>query len=65
MMDQEQLWNSLCRMNQIRYYQLRMMEQAKESLQREVYKDLIRGLIAENGSENANIPASIWENRQG
>lgn len=58
MIDQQHLFESLCRMNQIRYYQLRMMEQEKESIEREVYKELIRTLIA----ENENIPATVWEN---
>lgn len=57
MFDQEMLYQSLCRMNQIRYYQLRMMEQQKESVEREVYKELIRGLQAEL-HQNANIPAT-------
>lgn len=61
-MDQNELFESLCRMNQIRYYQLRMMEAEKESVEREVYRDVIRGLIA----ENENIPVSnVGEHAQG
>lgn len=61
MIDQNELFESLCRLNQIRYYQLRMMEQDKESVEREVYREVVRSLIA----ENENIPESVWENRQG
>lgn len=41
------IWEQATCMNQIRFYQLRMMEQPMHSEQREVYKDLIRDLTQE------------------
>ena len=41
------VWEQATCMNQIRFYQLRMMEQPMHSEQREVYKELIRDLQLE------------------
>lgn len=41
------IWEQATCMNQIRFYQLRMMEQPMHSEQREVYKELIRDLQQE------------------
>lgn len=38
------IWEQATCMNQIRFYQLRMMEQPMESALRDVYKDEIRKL---------------------
>lgn len=54
-MDQDQLYKSLCRMNQIRYYQLRMMECPLESQERAVYRNQIRDLQ----HQNTIIPSSV------
>lgn len=40
----ELIWEQATCMNQIRYYQLRMMEQPLQSALREVYRDQIRAL---------------------
>lgn len=47
-MDMESyVWQQATTMNQIRFYQLRMMETPLESNERDVYKDLIRDLTQE------------------
>jgi hypothetical protein len=38
------IWEQASCMNQIRYYQLRMMEQPLESIERDVYREQIREL---------------------
>ena len=41
------IWQQATCINQIRFYQLRMMEQPMHSEQREVYRELIRDLQLE------------------